>query len=53
MIYSQDDKDSLTSVISIPLEPLIRDYDNRTNYNQSFFSCFSCFSCCYWCFGSN
>lgn len=45
MFPPHDDK-SFVTVISVPLEPLIRDYDARTNYDQSFFSYFSC---CIWC----
>ena len=41
MMYSQHDDKSLMTVKSIPLEPLLRDYDARNNnYDQSFFSYF-------------
>ena len=43
-MFSQHENDSLTAAMSIPLEPLIRDYDAHVNYDQSFFSFFSCCS---------
>ena len=40
------DIDYSSSVISIPLEPLIKDYD-RKNTDSSYFECCFCFQ---WCF---
>jgi hypothetical protein len=33
-----------SSVISIPLEPLIKDYERKTN-DSSYFECCFCFQC--------
>lgn len=51
---SFEDMDYNRSMISIPLEPLIKDYDRRTNdhsyfefINFEFIKYYFCFQCCF------
>ena len=46
---SFEDIDYNRSMISIPLEPLIKDYDRRTNDNSyfEFIKYYFCFQCCF------